>query len=213
MENTTKQVAQTSGVATGNCGTCKFWGSASDEPWGRNMGMAKCNNVPKYFDVCEETGFEEPGEDYPAYHVLKAVYKGTKAVALDGSGYRAELLTTADFGCISYARIEGAESSSHKLVRSKDGTATPFDTSQVRSAVDTVTKDEREMKELGALSLMPVGSEMIDRIADAIAVRVGGYSGDIVEADYVANLVEMAIMHIGAGLAPLRDHGKRAGRT
>ena len=213
MENTSKKVAQASGIATGNCGTCKFWGSAKDEPWGKNMGMAKCNNVPMYYDVCEKTGFEKPGEDYHAYYVLKPEYKGAKAVALDGSGYRAELLTTVDFGCVSYARIEGAESSSQKLVRSMDGTVTPYDPSQVRSAVDTVTKDEHEMKELGALSLMPVGSEMVDQIADAIAVRVGRYSGDIVEADYVTNLIEMAIMHVGAGLEPLRRHGNRAGRT
>ncbi|VWC81684.1 hypothetical protein BLA39750_01245 [Burkholderia lata] len=213
MENTTKQVAQPTGIATGNCGTCKYWGSEKDEPWGTNMGMAKCNNVPKYYDVCGETGFEEPGEDYPAYYVLKADYKGTKAVALDGSGHRAELLTTADFGCVSYARTEGAEPSSQKLVRSKDGTVTPFDRSQVRLAVDSVTKDEQEMTEMGALSLMPVGSEMVDQIVDAISVRIGRSSCDIVEADYVAGLLEMAIMHVGAGLAPLRDHGKRAGRS
>lgn len=86
-------------MTSGNCASCKFWVQRAEGQQGWKIGLGKCTNVPKFFDVTKD------GEDASGGYgdeVLKPDWQGVKALALDGSGYCAELLTMPDFGCVSY---------------------------------------------------------------------------------------------------------------
>jgi hypothetical protein len=101
IKSTSREV--TVETTKGNCGTCTFWAKAEKGTPGWNMNMGRCTNVPKYHDAGEDSGSNNPDEWGESAYVLKPEFKDVKALALDGSGYRAELLTTPDFGCVSYA--------------------------------------------------------------------------------------------------------------
>jgi hypothetical protein len=89
-------------MATGRCAACRFWVKAGPGRAGWKMGMGQCANVLKYYDVSEDSGSGNPTEWNDCSRILKPEFLDVKAVALDASGYRAELLTTGDFGCVSF---------------------------------------------------------------------------------------------------------------
>jgi hypothetical protein len=90
-------------MTTMNCAACKLWAKTERGEAGWRTGMGKCTNIPMFFDATEDVSAFDP-EDCGdgAGRTLKPEFKSVKAVALDGSGYRAELLTAPDFGCVSF---------------------------------------------------------------------------------------------------------------
>ena len=92
------------------CVDCKLWAESKKGEAGWRMGMGKCTNVPKFFDATEDVIAFDP-EDYECgARTLKSDFTGTKAMVLDGSGYRAELITAPDFGCVDFdSRFEQRE--------------------------------------------------------------------------------------------------------
>lgn len=87
-------------MTLGNCANCKFWAKREAGQAGWKIGLGKCSNVPKFHDVTESS--PNPDEYDLGTEVLKPEYQDVKALAIDGSGYRAELLTMGTFGCIAF---------------------------------------------------------------------------------------------------------------
>ena len=87
-------------MATGNCADCKFWVKRVEGETGWKVGLGQCSNVPKFQDATESS--PDPEEFEMGTEVLKPECQGVKAMAIDGSGYLAQLLTMPDFGCVSY---------------------------------------------------------------------------------------------------------------
>lgn len=85
-----------------NCAACKLWAKSDKGQPGWRMGMGKCSNVPKFYDATEDVGEYDPEDCGDGALTLKAEFVGAKALALDGTGYRAELITAPDFGCVSF---------------------------------------------------------------------------------------------------------------
>jgi hypothetical protein len=93
-------------AATDTCATCSFWVlSRTELDPGWKIGLGKCTNVPKFFDATEElvNSDDSSGVQYNC-QTLKPGYQNVKALALDGDGFVAELLTMPDFGCVSYVQ-------------------------------------------------------------------------------------------------------------
>ncbi len=90
-------------MATMKCSACSLWNKSDKGEPGWRMGMGRCTNVPKFFDATEDIVEFDPYDAGEGARTLKAEFVGVKALALDGSGYRAELITAPDFGCVSYA--------------------------------------------------------------------------------------------------------------
>lgn len=198
---------ETKAMTIGNCGACKFWTKAVEGKAGWKMGMGQCTNVPKYYDVGENLDTDDPIDAYEFSYVLKPEFTDVKAVALDGSGYRAELLTTADFGCISFAPSGNAAG---KTVVKLNGECVLFDRTMVRETVVARTQDEREMEEMGAGVLFGASQEQVDSITDAVVSRVMRNSVERIESDRIRELVELAIMRVAVGLEALPDYSARA---
>lgn len=89
-------------MSTGNCANCEFWEQSAEGEYGWKIGLGKCSNVPMFYDATDDPSSDDPRDLGDESRVLKPDFQGTKAFALDGSGYRAELLTMPDFGCVSY---------------------------------------------------------------------------------------------------------------
>jgi len=89
-------------MARAICANCKFWEQRVEGQEGWPIGLGKCTNVPKFYDATELPASDDPNDFGDCSRVLAPDYQGVKALALDGSGYRAELLTMPDFGCVSY---------------------------------------------------------------------------------------------------------------
>lgn len=89
-------------MATANCANCKLWEQRAKGEKGWKIGLGKCTNVPMFYEATDLPDSDDPEDLGDDSRVLKPDYQGVKAVALDGSGYCAELLTTPDFGCVSY---------------------------------------------------------------------------------------------------------------
>ena len=89
-------------METMNCAACKLWSKAEKGDPGWRMGMGKCTNAPKFFDATEDIVEFDPEDGGDGARTLKAEFVGVKALALDGTGYRAELITAPDFGCVSF---------------------------------------------------------------------------------------------------------------
>lgn len=89
-------------MTTMNCSACKLWAKSKKGAPGWRMGMGKCTNVPKFFDATDDLEEFDPEDTGNGARTLKAEYAGVKALALDGTGYRAELITAPDFGCVSF---------------------------------------------------------------------------------------------------------------
>lgn len=80
----------------GNCGACRFWVKRDQQGvMGHQLGLGVCPKVPNYWDATNTSPNDEfeNGEDN---RVLKPEFQGTSAFVLDGSGYRAELLTAPE---------------------------------------------------------------------------------------------------------------------
>lgn len=88
------------GAPLGRCGGCSLWVRQREGDFGWKIGLGRCSNVPKFYDAMEPS--DQEGEDGNGYESLKLEYESLKAFALDGSGYVAELLTKADFGCVQF---------------------------------------------------------------------------------------------------------------
>lgn len=87
---------------TKNCMACKLWTKSEKGEPGWRMGMGKCTNVPKFHDATEDVGEYDPEDAGDGPRTLKPEFQGIKALCLDGTGYRAELITAADFGCVCF---------------------------------------------------------------------------------------------------------------
>lgn len=90
----------------GFCKDCRSWKPKLPGDQGASIGVGQCTVVLNYFDVVDqdESKFDD---EYPySDDVLRPQFKDIKAVGLDGSGYRAELLTMPDFGCTNFAPKE-----------------------------------------------------------------------------------------------------------
>ena len=85
-----------------NCAACKLWAKSENGIAGWSMGMGFCTNVPNFFNATEDASEFDPENSGEGARTLKAEFGGLKAMAIDGSGYRAELLTAPDFGCVSF---------------------------------------------------------------------------------------------------------------
>lgn len=87
-------------MTAAQCGNCKYWIKRVEGEHGWGIGLGRCGNVPKFHDVTQAS--EDDSNIDSGTEVLKPQHLGVKAVAIDGSGYRAELLTMKDFGCTSF---------------------------------------------------------------------------------------------------------------
>lgn len=87
----------------GFCKDCRNWSTKQPGEQGASIGVGQCTVVLNYFDVVEQDESKCNVEYSFSDDVLRPQYKGIKAVGLDGSGYRAELLTMPDFGCTNFA--------------------------------------------------------------------------------------------------------------
>ena len=96
---------QTQGAEPRTCSTCKFWDKRDQGSEGFNQGLGQCLNVRSYHEATEDYAEKEEAEclmDGPDRGPIKASFRHFKAFALDGTGYKAELLVAADFGCIAH---------------------------------------------------------------------------------------------------------------
>ena len=82
----------------GVCGQCRHW-METDNNYPKDFGLGKCGRVRLFWE-CTEWG--DVGEDFRRIFTEEA--KGNKAFVQDGSDYRAELITLADFGCVQFER-------------------------------------------------------------------------------------------------------------
>jgi hypothetical protein len=73
------------------CATCKFWDQKDGDYY---FGLGKCLACVEFWDA---TGWDNDGK-----RCLTDEFANCKAFTQDGSDYRAELLTKADFGCVSH---------------------------------------------------------------------------------------------------------------
>lgn len=90
-----------------NCKDCKHWANQKNDfdsakALGRNFG--KCKKVKMLWDSTEWKGRKELDEDGDEFYrlVVSDEYKNCKAFAQDASDYRADLITTSDFGCVQF---------------------------------------------------------------------------------------------------------------
>jgi hypothetical protein len=88
-------------MPSGNCEACKKWVKSIEGDAGWKIGLGRCSNVPMFFDATQDSG-EPDGLGLEESVVLKPEFHGVKALALDGSGYVAQLLTMPDFGCVCF---------------------------------------------------------------------------------------------------------------
>lgn len=89
-------------MTTMNCAACKFWAKSEKGEAGWRMDMGKCANIPKFYDATEDVSEFDPEDCGDGALTLKPEFKGVKALCLDGSGYKAELMTAPDFGCVNF---------------------------------------------------------------------------------------------------------------
>jgi hypothetical protein len=89
-------------MATGNCVDCDKWALLGEGDAGQRLGLGRCENVPMFYEATQDPDSEDPADFGDAARVLKPQYQSVKALALDGSGYLAQLLTRADFGCVCF---------------------------------------------------------------------------------------------------------------
>ncbi|MDP2000563.1 MAG: hypothetical protein Q8K22_13370 [Rhodoferax sp.] len=87
-------------MTLGICADCTFWAKCGVSEAGWKIGLGKCSNVPKFQDATESS--PDPEKYEFGTEVLKPDYQDVKAMTIDGGGYRADLLTMPDFGCVSY---------------------------------------------------------------------------------------------------------------
>ena len=88
---------------TNSCKNCKHWNTKeSNSIWFRPNGvdMGTCDATPM---LSEATEWSEDQSDYVEWEdssrKLTDEYANTKAFVMDGSDYRADLITTSEFYC------------------------------------------------------------------------------------------------------------------
>jgi hypothetical protein len=95
-------VADTS-KATPCCDGCRHWSRDDDD--GRRAGDMKvrlCSKAPQWWDATEWTDEPDPENKFDNLRRVLPEHEGTKMFVQDGSDYRAELFTTADFFCAHF---------------------------------------------------------------------------------------------------------------
>ena len=81
------------------CKTCKHWEQLQPDEWGVLRGAGTCHAARAIWDVTENIEDPATGAEYRA---LLPEHAGVLAVVADGSNYKAELVTMADFGCVQH---------------------------------------------------------------------------------------------------------------
>ena len=82
------------------CKTCTHWTPVNPAEWGALRGAGECTAVRAMHDVTERHE-DERGE----YLALEPEHAALLAVVADGSGYKAELITMPDFGCVQHEQM------------------------------------------------------------------------------------------------------------
>lgn len=77
----------------GRCASCRHWESTADYSY--PFEVRRCRAAPHWQEALRWT------EDGDRQELLPE-HAGRLAFAADGSGYRAELLTRAKFGCVQW---------------------------------------------------------------------------------------------------------------
>ena len=85
------------GETMNRCKTCTHWTPVNPTEWGALRGAGECTAVRAMHDVTERR------EDDQGEHLaLEPEHAALLAVVADGSGYKAELITMPDFGCVQH---------------------------------------------------------------------------------------------------------------
>lgn len=79
---------------TQKCACCKHWTHDTDGDYPKHFGLGKCDRVRLFWECTEWN------DNYQ--RVLTKESMSNKAFVQDGSDYRAELITTAEFGCVQF---------------------------------------------------------------------------------------------------------------
>ena len=80
------------------CDECKHWSKDTDNHYPESFNFGKCTRV-KLFWECTKWD-DSPDGEYDL--MLTDDAEGNKAFVQDGSDYKAELITVADFGCVQF---------------------------------------------------------------------------------------------------------------
>jgi hypothetical protein len=99
------------------CATCRFWKQepSSDDAWSGNVIslMQASEEAYAYYDLSDEDALRVTNElrqrlgecKAPKLHFFTVPSEGEAAI-MDGSGYRANLITTSTFGCTMHEAKE-----------------------------------------------------------------------------------------------------------
>jgi len=80
-------------ISFNTCKNCKFWKTDDDE---EIEGVHRCGAVMQLWNASEWDAEYE-------HRQIKEEFKSKKSFVQDGSDYRADLITTAKFGCNEFA--------------------------------------------------------------------------------------------------------------
>lgn len=76
------------------CETCHYWGDKDEHYPNPITGLRTCHRIPH--------GAETTQWDDDCNNILKPEFVGLRAFVNDASGYHAELVTLANFGCVEH---------------------------------------------------------------------------------------------------------------
>ena len=86
----------------GRCATCEHWFDAEDDWQFERLKMGRCLAIKQREDVLEPArAMDLTWEAREAEE--ERLMTQQKAIAVDGSGYRAQVYTQGDFGCVLHA--------------------------------------------------------------------------------------------------------------
>ena len=85
------------------CNSCKYWGGVngfleSDDWANKGLKLKKCHKATMFFDSTEWDNDIE-SYTYGEARRIKTEFKDNKAFTIDGSDYKADLITMGDFAC------------------------------------------------------------------------------------------------------------------
>ena len=84
------------------CKTCKHWEAYKVEEWEAMRGAGICHAAPEIGSVTKR---QKDHETSAVYLALLPEHACVLSMVVDGSGYRAELVTMPDFGCVQHVTL------------------------------------------------------------------------------------------------------------